>query len=80
MVRSSALSHEEQYYALQMTRYHDARAEDMRRRLIALERSRAWAIARNKAAVRGPLNLPFNPASPDMEGCRSVVSSDHFRQ
>ena len=32
VVRSAALSHEEQYYALRMTRYSDATAKDVRRR------------------------------------------------
>ena len=74
--RSAALTYEEQYYALQMVRCPDARAEDMRRCQVELERSTAWAIARNEAAAREPLNLPYSPTSPDVEGCKCVVSSD----
>ena len=40
-----------------------------------LKRSTAWTIARNEAA-RGPLNLPYSPISPDVEGFGCVVSSD----
>ena len=57
-------------------RYPEVRAEDMRRRQVELERSTAWAIARNEAAARGPLNLPYIPTSPDVGGCTCVVSSD----
>ena len=41
-----------------------------------LQRSTAWAIARNEALARVPLNLPYSTSSPDVEGCRCVVSSD----
>ena len=71
VVRSEAL-----YYAQQMARYPDAKTEDMGRHQVKLERATAWAIARNEAAARGPLNLPHSPTSPDVEGCRCVVSSD----
>ena len=71
VMRCAALSYEEKYYALRMARYPDARAEDIR-----LELSTAWAISRNEAAARAPLNLPYSRASPDEEGCRYVVSSD----
>ena len=39
----------EQYYALRMARYPQARAEDMRRRQVELERSTAGA--RNETAA-----------------------------
>ena len=45
----------------------------MRRRI---ESSTAWSIARNEAPARGPLNLPYSPISPDVEGCMYVVSCD----
>ena len=48
----------------------------MRRRQIELERSTAWAYARNEAAAMEPLDLPYNPTPPDEDGCRYVVSSD----
>ena len=79
VVRSAAMSHEEQYYALRMARYPDASAENMRCRQIEQEHSTAWALAKNEAAARGPLNLPYNPASLDVEGCRCVVSCDGDR-
>ena len=34
VMRSAALSYEEQYYALRMARYPDASAEDMRHRQV----------------------------------------------
>ena len=70
------LTHVEQYYALQMARYSEARAEDMRRRQVELDRSTAWAIPRNEAAARGLLNLPYSPISPEVRGCICMVSSD----
>ena len=76
VVRSAALIHEKQYYALQMARNPQARAEDMMRHQVELERSTARAIARNEAAARGPLHLPYSPTSPDMGGCTYVMSSE----
>ena len=46
VVRSAALTHEEQYYALRIARYPQAKSEDMRRHQVELERSPAWAIER----------------------------------
>ena len=40
------------------------REEDMRRRQVELERSTVWAVARNEAAAREPLDLPYSPTSP----------------
>ena len=59
-----------------MTRYPDARAEDMRRRQVERERSTAWVIARNEAAARGPFNLPCSPTSPHVKVCMCVASFD----
>ena len=59
-----------------MATYPDASAENMRRCQIELEHSTAWVLARNDAAAREPLDLPYSPTSPDVEGCRYVVSSD----
>ena len=67
--RSAALTHEEQYCALRMTRYPQAREEDMRRRQVEQECSIAWAIARNEAAAREPLDLPSSPTSPGTGAC-----------
>ena len=58
LVRRAALSHEEQYYTLRKARYSEARAEDMRRRQVVLEHSTSWALARNEAARRLPLDFP----------------------
>ena len=58
-----------------MDRYPQARADDMTRHQVELERSTAWAIARNKVVARGPLNLPY-PTSPDTGGCTCMMSSD----
>ena len=54
-----------------MPRYTDARANDMRRK-VELGRSTAW----EQGSSEGPLNLPYCPTSPDVEGCRCVVSCD----
>ena len=75
MCRSAVLAHEEQYYALRMARYPQARAEDKGRQL-ELERSTAWAIARGEAAAREPLDLPYSRTSPESGGCTCVMSSD----
>ena len=77
VVRRAALSHEEQHYAQRMARYPEARAEDMRRRQIELDRSTAWALARNEAAARDPLDLPYSLTPPNEEDCRYVVFSDN---
>ena len=74
--RSSALTHEEQYYALRMARYPQAREEDMRRRQVELERSTAWAIARNEAAARETVDLTYSPTSPGAGACTCGMSSD----
>ena len=75
VVTGATLSLEENYYALRMARYPDARAEDMRRRQVELERSTAWAIARNEEAARVPLNLPYSSTSPEVVGYRCVITS-----
>ena len=51
VVMSAALSHEEQYYTLCIARYLDARAEDMRRRQVELERSAAWAMRQQRGGL-----------------------------
>ena len=78
--RSAALTHEEQYYALRMARYPQAREEDMRRRQVELERSTAWVIARNEAATRETVDLTYSPTSPGAGACTCGLSSDddHF--
>ena len=77
VVRSAALTREEQFYALGIyARYLQARAEDIRRRQVDLERSTASAIARNEAAARGSLNLPYSPTFPGTGACTCGMSSD----
>ena len=73
--RSAALTHEEQYYyyALQMAWYPQAREEDMRRRQVELERSTAWATARNEATF---LDMPYSPTSPGTGACNCGMSSN----
>ena len=46
VIRRAALTQEEQYFSLHMTRYPEARAEDRRRRQIVLERSTARALVK----------------------------------
>ena len=76
MCRSAALTHEEQYHALRMARYPQAREEVMRRRQVELERSTAWAIARNEAAARETVDLTYSPTSPGAGACTCGLSSD----
>ena len=74
VVRSVALTYEEQYYALQMARYPQARAGG--------EVRWSWSVrligagASNEGAARGLLHLPYSPTSPDTVGCTCVTSSD----
>ena len=76
MVRRTALSHEEQYYTLREARYSEARVEDMRRRQAELEHSTTWPLARNEAAIRLPLDLPYCSTSRDVDAYRYVASLD----
>ena len=75
MSRSIA-AESEQHYILWKVRYPDARAEDMRRRQAEVEHSTAWALARNEAARRLSLDLPYSPTSPDVDDYKCVGSSD----
>ena len=76
LCRSVTLTHEEQYYALRMARYPQAREEDMRRRQMELDRSTAWAIARNQDAARDTADLAYSPTSPGAGACIRDTSSD----
>ena len=75
-MRMAALSHEELYDTLRKAIYPVARADDIQRRQEEQEHSTAWALARNEAARRLPLDLKFCPTSPDVGDCRYVGSSD----
>ena len=74
VVRSAALSHKEQYYALRMARYPGARAEDMRRRQIVLERSKAWELQGTRQQ-RGGLLIPHAALRLLYRGLRIIIIS-----
>ena len=60
-----------------MARYPEAREEDMKRRQVELERSTAWAIARNEAAACETVDLTYSHTSPGAGACTcGGMSSD----
>ena len=76
VVRMAAVNHKARYYMLRKARYPASRAEDMRRREVKVERSTAWALARNEAAAFDSNSYPYSPTSPARNSGECHESSD----
>ena len=75
VVRVAAVNHVARYYMVRKAKYPASQAEDMRRRELGLERSTAWALARNEAVALDSNGYPCSPTSPARDSSKCDESS-----